>query len=101
LAPLLLREKRQWVADRFGIEIKEHPMITNLQIQRPAAAALAPGLKTKAAGIGRAVWDTLHAIGAARARTELIRLAVANQITNPELAAHLRRVVREDWLTKG
>jgi hypothetical protein len=78
-------------------------MTTNVQARLPAVSTtpLTPGLKAQATRIGHAVWDALHAIGAGRARKELIRLAEANANTNPELAAHLRSVVREDWLTKS
>ena len=76
-------------------------MSTTVQVHRPHAAPLASGFETYAARIGRAIWDGLHAIGAARARTELIHLAIAHESTDPELAAQLRRVVREDWLSKG
>ncbi len=78
-------------------------MITNVQAlpQAPVAAPLAAGLKSFASRAGRAIWMALHAVGAARARKELTRLAIAQQHTNPELAAQLRRVVREDWLLRG
>ena len=76
-------------------------MSTTVQVQLPHGAPLAPGLKAQATRIGRAVWNGLHAIGAARARQELIRLAIASETTNPELAAQLRRVIREDWLSRG
>ena len=81
-------------------------MITNVQVQLPVAAApsapaLVPGLRATAARAAQAVWNVLHAIGEARARRELLRLAAANEVTNPELAAQLRQVVREDWLTKS
>jgi hypothetical protein len=78
-------------------------MITNVQAlpQTPVAAPLAAGLKSIFSRIGQAIWMTLHAVGAARARKELTRLADAQQHINPELAAQLRRVVREDWLLRG
>jgi hypothetical protein len=76
-------------------------MSTTVQVHLPHAAPLTPGFKAQAARIGRAVWNGLHAIGAARARKELIRLAIANETTHPELAAQLRRVIDEDWLSKG
>jgi hypothetical protein len=78
-------------------------MITNVQAlpQTPVAAPLAAGLKSFLGRTGHAIWTALHAVGAARARKELTRLAIAQQHTNPELAAHLRRVIREDWLSRG
>jgi Tfp pilus assembly pilus retraction ATPase PilT len=78
-------------------------MIANVQAlpQTPVAAPSAAGLKSFFSRTGHAVWATLHAVGAARARKELTRLADAQQHINPELAAHLRRVVREDWLLRG
>jgi len=76
-------------------------MSTTVQVQLPHAAPLAPGFKAWAAHTGRAVWNGLHAVGAARARKELIRLAIANEPIHPELAAQLRRAVGEDWLSKG
>ena len=78
-------------------------MITNVQAlpQTAVAAPLAPRLKSFFSRIGQAIWTALHAVGAARARKELTRLANAQQHINPELAAQLRRVVREDWLSRG
>jgi hypothetical protein len=78
-------------------------MITNVQAlpQAPIAAPSAAGLKSFFSRAGQAIWMTLHAVGAARARKELTRLAIAQQHINPELAAQLRRVVREDWLSRG
>ena len=76
-------------------------MSTTVQVHPPHAAPRASGFKTHAARIGRGIWNGLHAIGAARARKELIRLAIANESTQPELAAQLRRVINEDWLSKA
>jgi hypothetical protein len=78
-------------------------MITNVQVlpQTPIAALSTAGMKSFFSRTGHAIWAALHAVGAARARKELIRLAIAQQHINPELAAHLRRVVREDWLLRG
>jgi hypothetical protein len=78
-------------------------MITNVQAlpQSRAAAPLAPALRAFAKRTGQALWLALQAVGAARARRELKLLADSQQQINPELAAQLRRVIREDWLSRG
>ena len=78
-------------------------MSTIVQVHLPhqAAVPLSQGFKAQAARIGRAIWVALHAVGAARARAELMRVAATSESTNPELAARLRRLAREDWLSKG
>jgi hypothetical protein len=78
-------------------------MNTNVQAlpRTSVAAPSVAGLKPFFSRVGQAVWASLHAVGAARARKELTRLADAQQHINPELAAQLRRVVREDWLSRG
>ena len=76
-------------------------MIANVPLQRPAAAPWVPGFKPMLARIGRSIWFTLHAVGASRARAELMRVAATSESSNPELAARLRRLAREDWLSKG
>ena len=76
-------------------------MIANVPLQRPVAAPAVPGLKPMLARIGRGLWNALHAVGAGRARAELMRVAATSESTNPELAARLRRLAREDWLSKG
>ena len=78
-------------------------MATNVQTlpQTPVAAPSLAGLKSFFSRTGHAGWAALHALGAARARKELTRLVNAQQYINPELAAQLLRVVREDWLSRG
>jgi hypothetical protein len=80
---------------------KENFMIANVQAHRPAPAPLVPAFKQTAGRIGRAIWIALHAVGAARARAELLRVAASAESTNPQLAAQLRRVAREDFLTQS
>ena len=76
-------------------------MSTTVQVHLPQTTPLAQGLNAQVARIGHAIWNGLHAVGAARARAELLRVAAASESTNPELAARLRRLAREDWLSKG
>jgi hypothetical protein len=59
-------------------------MSTTVQVHLPQAAPLAPGLKAQAARIGRAIWNGLHAVGAGRARAELLRVAATSESNNPE-----------------
>jgi hypothetical protein len=76
-------------------------MITNVQLHLPGSAPEASGLKAAAARFGLAVWDALHTIGAGRARSELLRVARVHESSNPPLAARLRELAREDWLTRS
>ena len=76
-------------------------MIANVPLQRPLAAPAVPGFKPMLVRFGRGLWIALHAVGAGRARAELLRVAATSEPTNPELAARLRRLAREDWLSKG
>jgi hypothetical protein len=73
-------------------------MITNVQLRLPVAAPAVPGFKAAAVRFGQGVWDVLHAIGAGRARSELLRVARVHESNNPQLAARLRELAREDWL---
>jgi hypothetical protein len=78
---------------------KGNTMITHVQLPLPGIAPTVPGVKTAAVRFGQGVWSVLLAIGAGRARSELLRVARLHDSTDPQLAARLRRLVREDWLT--
>jgi hypothetical protein len=68
-----------------------------LKLPRAPAAAWASGLAppSRVARFGAAVWRTLEAIGQARARRELLRLADRWETSQPDLAAQLRATCRE------
>lgn len=76
-------------------------MVTHVQARplahRPSASVFQAWLRRT----GRTIWRAFELVGEGRARRELTRLAVANEITNPELAAQLRQVVGQDWLARG
>ena len=74
-------------------------MVTHVQARPVSGAIAAPRFPAVLARFGRAVWNALHDVGASRARRELARLAAAT--SDPVLAAQLRRVISEDWLTRG
>lgn len=76
-------------------------MIANAPLHLPVAAPAAPGFRSGLARLGSRIWDALHAIGAARARAELLRMAQMREITDPQFAARLREVARDDWLKQG
>ena len=76
-------------------------MITEVQLHLPGIASPAPKLSKMASTWGRSIWRFLEAIGASRARGELLRVASANDRINPELAARLRTLAREDWLAQN
>ena len=76
-------------------------MITEVQLHLPGIASPAPKLSTTASTWGRSIWSFLEAIGASRARSELLRMARSNERINPELAARLRTLAREDWLAQN
>ena len=80
---------------------KGNTMITNVQLPLSGTAPAVPGFKAAAVRFGQGVWDVLHAIGAGRARSELLRVARVQESTNPQLAARLRELAREDWLTRS
>ena len=74
-------------------------MASHVRTHPVSAAFAAPGFLATLGGFGRQLWNGLSAIGEARARRELLQLAA--RTTDPQLAAHLRQVVAEDWLTRG
>ena len=76
-------------------------MITEVQLHLPGIASPAPKLSKMASTWGRSIWRFLEAIGASRARSELLRVARSNERINPELAARLRKLAREDWLAQN
>ena len=76
-------------------------MVTHAQARPFTAAPAAPSSPAWFRRFGRAAWIALQAVGARRARRELTHLAASCELTNPALAAQLRRVVREDWLSRG
>ena len=76
-------------------------MITEVQLHLPGIASPAPTLSKTASTWGRSIWRFLEAIGASRARSELLRVARSNERINPELAARLRKLAREDWLAQN
>ena len=76
-------------------------MIAETQVHLPAVPPAAPKVQAAAQRLGAVVWSVLHQIGASRARGELLRVAQIHEETNPELAARLRKLVRDDWLTRS
>jgi hypothetical protein len=76
-------------------------MITNVRLHLSVAAPAAQGLWAIAAHTCRALWNGLRALGANRARSELLRVARVHDSTDPQLAAQLRQLAREDWLTQS
>ena len=76
-------------------------MITEVQLHLPGIASPAPTLSKTASTWGRSIWSFLEAIGASRARSELLRVARSNERINPELAARLRKLAQEDWLAQN
>ena len=76
-------------------------MITNVQLHLPVAAPAVPGFKVAAARFGQGLWAVLQTIAAGRARGELMRVARVHESTDPQLAARLRKLSHEDWLTQS
>lgn len=76
-------------------------MVTHVQARPLAQRPSAPAFQAWLRRTGRTIWRSLELVGESRARRELTRLAAANEITNPELAAQLRQVVGQDWLARG
>jgi hypothetical protein len=71
-------------------------MIANARLDLPRRSPAAVDLRW-----ARGVWTGLEAFGARRARAELLRVAQQREASDPQLAAQLRQVVKEDWLTQG
>ena len=76
-------------------------MITEVQLHLPGIASPESKFPKTASAWGRSIWSFLEAIGASRARSELLRVARSNEHINPELAARMRALAREDWLTQS
>lgn len=67
------------------------------QVAMPRGASWAVALVDALAGLGRATWRGLEAVGQARAQSELRRLAVM-YAHRPELARSLREASQRDKL---
>lgn len=76
-------------------------MIANARLDLPRRSPAAVDLRTAVLLWARGVWAGLEAFGARRARAELLRVAQQREASDPQLAAQLRQVVKEDWLTQG